>query len=277
MKKHTDSTHVEPYSICILGIPLDFNSSFLFGPSEAPDLIREGYFSDSSNLWTEDGVDLANLDNLFDFGNLEIKNSETDFEGITRAVEFHLQAGHRLICLGGDHSITYPIIKGYSKIHDRFNILHFDAHPDLYDSLDGNPLSHACPFARIMEEKPSTRLVQVGIRTMNGHQRRQADRFGVEVFEMCKGLDRLRDIKFTGPVYLSIDMDCLDPAFAPGVSHHEPGGLSTRQLLDIIQNIDGDVIGADIVEYNPKRDINKMTSMVAAKILKEVISKILKG
>jgi len=125
-----------------------------------------------------------------------------------------------------------------------------------------------------MENKLATRLVQVGIRTMNGHQRQQAKRFGVEVIDM-KNIKNAENIVFDGPVYLSLDLDCLDPAFAPGVSHHEPGGLSTRQLLEIIQNFSGQLVGADIVEYNPNRDINGVTGMGAAKLLKEILSKML--
>jgi len=121
-----------------------------------------------------------------------------------------------------------------------------------------------------MENGLAKRLVQVGIRTLNPHQREQIDRFGVESHEM-KDVDISsigRD--FDGPVYISCDIDALDPAFAPGVSHHEPGGLSVRDVLGVIQRIPNHIVGADIVEYNPGRDINDMTAMVAAKLLKEI-------
>ena len=81
--------------------------------------------------------------------------------------------------------------------------------------------------------------------------------------------------KFRNPLYLSFDVDALDPAFAPGVSHHEPGGLTTRQVIDIIQSLDVHLLGADIVEYNPTRDINEMTAMVCAKLMKEIAAKML--
>jgi len=117
---------------------------------------------------------------------------------------------------------------------------------NLYDELDGNRHSHACPFARIMENNLVKRLVQVGVRTLTGHQRAQAKRFGVEIIEM-REIDRVNQIMFNGAVYLSLDIDCLDPAFAPGVFHHEPGGMSTREVLKIIQNLKGKLVGADIV------------------------------
>ncbi len=183
-----------------------------------------------------------------------------------------LEKGLRPIVLGGDHSVTYPVVKALGRRYKKLNILDFDAHPDLYDEFEGDRYSHACPFARIMEERLVSRLVQVGIRTMNGHQRRQAERFGVEVIEMREFRENLA-LVFESPVYISFDMDALDPAFAPGVSHHEPGGLSTRQAIQMIQTITAKIVGADIVELNPGRDPLGMTAMAAAKILKEIAGK----
>ncbi|MDH3589182.1 MAG: arginase family protein, partial [Gammaproteobacteria bacterium] len=111
----------------------------------------------------------------------------------------------------------------------------------------------------------------------NAHLRRQIERFGVEVFEIADfDADRF-DPKLIGPLYISFDLDALDPAFAPGVSHHEPGGLTVRQALTILQKQQGDVLGADIVEYNPNRDINDMTGAVAAKLLKEIAALMLRN
>jgi len=261
-------------SICILGIPFDQNSSFQQGPAFAPECIRKSYFSPSSNLWSEKGLDLESINHLYDLGDIDFTKGTDNFNLITHSVKNAIDQECRLICLGGDHSITFPIIHAHAQKYDRLNILHLDAHPDLYDSLDGNIYSHACPFARIMEQKLAARLVQAGIRTMNGLQRKQAEKFGVEVNEMKDGTHWMEALEFHGPVYVSIDLDCLDPAFAPGVSHHEPGGMTTRQVLDIIHQFRGKVIGADIVEYNPDRDLNSMTSMVAAKLLKELIAEI---
>ena len=261
-------------SICILGIEVDQNSSFQKGPALAPNRIRESYFSSSSNLWSEKGLDLGSLPLLYDIGNIDFKTDADPFNQITSSVKAVLDQDNHMICLGGDHSITFPVIKAYAQKYDGLNILHLDAHPDLYDSLDGNIYSHACPFARIMEKKLAKRLVQAGIRTMTGHQREQAQKFDVKVKEMKDGFDWLDALEFEGPVYLSLDLDCLDPAFAPGVSHHEPGGMTTRQVIDIIHRLKGKIVGADIVEYNPDRDFGSMTSMVAAKLLKEIIARI---
>ena len=120
-----------------------------------------------------------------------------------------------------------------------------------------------------MEGGHAKRLVQVGIRTMNRHCREQATRFGVEVIEMRDFVAAAVPIP-NAPLYVSIDLDALDPAFAPGVSHHEPGGLSVRDIIAVLHRIDGPIVGADIVELNPARDINEMTATVAAKLLKEL-------
>lgn len=148
-------------------------------------------------------------------------------------------------------------------------ILHFDAHPDLYDSFQGNPRSHASPFARIMENGLASRLVQVGIRTLNRHQREQAQRFGVEIIEM-REFDPASVPVLAAPFYVSIDLDGLDPAVAPGVSHHEPGGLGVRDVLRVLHAQRAPLVGADVVELNPDRDINGVTAVVAAKLVREL-------
>ena len=271
-------THpVHASQIAILGLPFDANSSYLRGPALAPPLIRKALHSDSSNMWTENGTDLGAPGALHDAGDLPIETlpCEKAFERVTSSVSDLLGENARAILLGGDHSLTYPVVRAFAKKYPGLNILHVDAHPDLYDEFEGNRFSHACPFARIMEEKLAARLVQVGIRTMNGHQREQAKRFGVEVNEM-RSLYPGLELNFNGPLYISFDMDALDPAFAPGVSHHEPGGLTTRQAIALIQSFEApQLVGADIVEYNPARDPLGITAMAAAKLLKEIAARML--
>jgi agmatinase len=259
--------------IC-LGIPLDENSSFLRGASDAPQQIRNAFNSDSSNYWTENGTNLKDNAGWKDIGDLKLSSMPAAFSEITHEVQDRVTEGNKVISFGGDHSITYPIIRGFAKKYTNLNILHIDAHGDLYDDYEGNKLSHACPFARIMEGNLAQRLLQIGIRTYNAHQREQVKRFNVEAIEMKDWKDGT-PIKFDGPVYISLDLDALDPAFVPGVSHYEPGGFSTRQVLSIIQNLKADIVGADIVELNPRRDVNGVTAMVAAKLFKEILVKML--
>ena len=255
--------------IIIQGIQYDERSSFLKGSRLAPPLIREALNSNSTNFFAENGKTIENSI-IEDKGDFEILDY-FDIEGITKK---HLETKDRIFTLGGDHSITFPIIKAHHKMYPLLDILHIDAHPDLYNELEGDKYSHACPFARIMENGFAARLVQVGIRTLNTHQAEQAEKYNVEIHQM-KNLNLHAIPKFKNPLYISLDMDGFDPAFAPGVSHYEPGGLSSRQVIDLIQSIDGNVIGADIVEYNPERDFQNMTAFLAAKIMKEILGKMM--
>ncbi|MEA1993044.1 MAG: agmatinase [Euryarchaeota archaeon] len=258
--------------VTVVGVPFDEHSSFMKGPAMAPPRIREVLHSGSTTLSAEDGTDLSMESRFYDLGDLQL--SENPFETIENAITTLLDHGTHILSLGGDHIITYPILKAYTRKYPDLTVVQLDAHPDLYEELDGDRFSHACPFARIMEEALVKRLIQVGIRTLNKHQREQAKRFDVEIFEM-KEYTPVLDIALDGPVYLSLDMDVLDPAFAPGVSHHEPGGLSTRDLLRTIHSIDAQIVGADIVEFNPKRDPLGITAMAAAKLLKEIAAAML--
>ena len=262
-------------SIAIVGVPYDEHSSFMKGAAKAPSKIREAFNSDSTNKCTESGLDLAKQSNFFDVGDLELKKGLNVLGYIEHIYQELLDNQVRVLSLGGDHTVTLPIIRAYEKHFPDLNILQFDAHPDLYDEFEGNRYSHACPFARIMEEGLIKKLVQVGIRTMTPHQQKQAYRFNVTVIDMKSWPKDLSRLRFTGPVYISLDLDALDPACAPGVSHLEPGGLRTRDIITVIQKIKTPIVGGDIVEYNPVRDINGMTAMVAAKLLKELADKML--
>jgi arginase len=255
--------------VTLLGLPTDSNSSYLRGAAEAPQAIRRALHSGASNMTAENGVDVGQEGLLLDAGDVALTETPEDFDRIVSAVRGELERGRRVLSLGGDHFVTYPILRAHAERGARPAILHFDAHPDLYELYEGNRFSHASPFARIMEEGLASRLVQVGIRTLNAHQEAQARRFGVAIVHM-------RDFKPEavpvpeGPVYVSIDLDGLDPAYAPGVSHHEPGGLSVRDLLAVLGRLAGPVIGADVVELNPSRDVGEMTATVAAKLVKEL-------
>lgn len=265
-----------PGTVTMVGVPSDENSSFMRGPALAPTRIREVLTAGSSNMCTENMTDLAAEPRFVDLGDLELAGGATAFRQIEKAITELLERGAHVLSLGGDHAITYPILRAYGKKYESLNILHLDAHPDLYEQFEGNPYSNACPFARIMEENLAVRLVQIGIRTMNPHQRMQADKYGVEVTEMAEWHpDFVLDFK--GPLYLSLDMDVLDPAFAPGVSHHEPGGLSTRDVIRLIQGLHAPLVGADIVEFNPQRDPLGITAMAAAKFLKEIAARMLEN
>jgi agmatinase len=257
----------------LLGIPFDGQSSYLRGAAEAPAKIRSALKCDASNGCTELGTDVGASGAYEDGGDLAFSEAEA-FGVIEPSLGALIDQGKRPVSLGGDHSITYPIVKAFAKRYPDLTVFHFDAHPDLYDEFEGNRLSHACPFARIMEAGLAKRLVQIGIRTATAHQREQARRFGVEMVEM-RGLPAYGKLKADGQVYISFDIDVLDPAFVPGISHREPGGMTVREAIAHLHAIQGSIVGADIVEYNPVQDIAGMTATVAAKILKEILGKMI--
>lgn len=262
--------------VALLGVCYDGSSSYLRGAAGAPPVIRQALWSDSGNPWTELGIDLSSAA-LDDEGDLTLAADEDPAQArrtIETAVKAISESGRRPLVLGGDHSISYPILRGLRPFHPRLSILHFDAHGDLYDEFQGDRYSHACPFARIMEENLTDRLVQVGIRTMTGHQREQSRRFDVEVIEMKDWRDGMK-VEFETPLYVSFDLDVLEPGLAPGVSHREAGGLSVRQALAIVQSLTVPLVGADFVEFNPAADLSGVTAAVSAKIVKELAGRML--
>ena len=171
--------------IKLIGIPYDDNSSFLKGCAEAPSQFRHPDIEKSSNAFGEFGIALLKDKIYEDIGDITgiDRDPAIAFEQIKTFIRQALIPEHRLICIGGDHSVSFPIIEAYSETYDSLNVLHLDAHPDLYDQFDHNPYSHASPFARIMEKNLLRSLTQVGIRTLNAHQREQAQKFGVKIIE----------------------------------------------------------------------------------------------
>jgi arginase len=262
----------------LLGIPFDANSSYVKGPARAPSVIRRQMSSAAGNEYSERGVHVWPDGPVVDHGNLQVParaRVRAPIAVIERGVASALASTPRLVLLGGDHAVTYPIVRAMAGHWGRISVLHIDAHPDLYPDYDGNRYSHASPMARILEEGLVERLVQVGIRSVSPEQDAVARKFGVETWpaHRCGKLPRFR---FTTPLYVSIDLDGLDPAFAPGVSHPEPGGLTVRQVLDLLHDVRAPArIGGDIVELNPRRDPSGITAVVAACFARELLARLI--
>jgi agmatinase len=257
--------------VALLGLPTDQHSSFLRGPAKAPGAIRAALASAHGHLVASNGIDVGAV--LDDRGDAALCEDAGDFDRMVEAARAAFGDGPALV-LGGDHAVTFPVLQGIAGAGIAPpHIVHIDAHPDLYDDFEGDPLSHASPFARILEAGLAASLTQLGIRTLNPHLREQIARFGVRAFSPDAHPAGLAALP-RGPTYISIDLDGLDPAFAPGVSHHEPGGLTVREVLRVIWETPGPVIGGDVVELNPDRDLNGMTATVAAKLVKELAARI---
>lgn len=260
----------DDYDLALLGIPFDGKSSFKQGPSLGPQAIREASTSAAINAWTELGVNLETDAVVADLGDVDVSGDYSQIAGRIQDSVLNILNNNAVpLIMGGDHSITYPVIQGVGQKYKKLDILHFDAHPDLYDELYGDPYSHACPFARILEQELAANLVQIGIRAGTGSHREKAEKYGVKVWPM-RDLRELPVLEFKNPLYISFDVDALDPAFAPGVSHCEPGGLTTREALHIIHNVKAEIIGMDVVEVNPLFDHAGRTASAAVKILMEV-------
>jgi arginase len=259
----------------LLGIPFDDASSYERGAAGGPAAIRAALHSPATNGWSESLRDVVDAHVLHDAGDVDL--GVGDVRAAIDQTAHHLFAGGaRLIALGGDHSVSYPLLRAVSRTlgSSHFSVLHLDAHPDLYPEYEGDRYSHACPFARVMEERLTDRLVQVGIRCMNPVQRQQAEAYGVEVIDM-RAWERGARPVMRGPVYVSLDLDVFDPGFAPGVSHRESGGLTPRDVITLIQDLEGELIGADVVELNPARDPFEITAPLAAKLVKELAARML--
>ncbi|MDJ0758218.1 MAG: agmatinase [Woeseiaceae bacterium] len=270
--------NVATAAVGVLGIGFDANSSFKRGPAEAPPKIRSALSSESANAYSETGYKVWPSDQVVDHGDLDIPDetgTRAPIDVIEQGVANALATTDRLVLLGGDHAVTYPIIRAVAAVHGPISLLHVDAHPDLYPDFQGNPWSHASPMARIAEEGLVDRLVQVGIRSYGPDQAAMVEQYDVEVHPPWSHGPG-PELRFDSPLYISVDVDGLDPAYAPGVSHPEPGGLSVRQVLDVIANCAAPrVIGADVVEVNPTVDPTGITSVVAAKLVRELLGRLL--
>lgn len=254
--------------ITLHGFAYDASSSYARGAAHGPAVIRSVLFSESSSPYSFSGHDVSELIERYDFDPVE-GDAAAVRATITDRITATLKDGGKPLSLGGDHSITYPILCAVRDHCGPVNVLHIDAHTDLYDSFEGDRYSHACPFARAVEDGCTATLVQVGLRSVSPEARRFADAHGI-IMLGAEQLDEVPFTRLTAPLYVSIDLDGLDPAFAPGVSHPEPGGLTTRDVIGLLNRIDGPLVGADIVELNPERDVNLATAHVAARLVKEV-------
>lgn len=256
-------------TIHLFGLPTDINSSFERGAAAGPAAVRAALWSERGNLSSESGMEIGSDIALIDDGDLPlIEDTLRDDAVIAAHVAGIIASGGVPIALGGDHAVSLPLVQAVAAAHGPVSILHFDAHPDLYDDFAGNPRSHASPFARIMEAGLASRLVQVGIRTLTRHCAEQADRFGVQIVPM-RGFAPDRVPVLDGPLYISIDLDGIDPSEAPGVAHPEPGGLTLREVLALFDRQTAPIAGVDIVELNPARDSGGVTAILAAKLVRE--------
>jgi agmatinase len=181
-----------------------------------------------------------------------------------------IAGSEHVLTIGGDHAVTYPLLRATAAAYGPLSVVHVDAHPDLYLDYGGNRYSHASPFRRALEDGCIAELVQVGVRSATPDERAAAQEYGVKQYP-ARALGRIPTLRMTRSLYVSIDLDGLDPAFAPGVSHPVPGGLSLREVLQLLDRIRAPRwVGADVVEFNPRADATGVTAVVGARLVKEL-------
>lgn len=280
------SKNISPDYIGILGIPYDLTSSYRTGTREAPNAIRNAASTDLISPITEYGVDISSM-NVVDLGDMDLagvypEQALTDITDIAFKLFGYFR---KAIFLGGDHFITYPILRGLSKARSDFGLIILDAHLDLYDTFEGQKLSHATTLRRILNDnlvKPEDVLV-IGVRNFALEEIQFAETQGIRIFESkyLEFWDSLNEslkliLSSLKNVYVSIDLDVLDPAFAPGVGAPVPGGLSTREILHILSTIssNSNIIGFDITELVPAYDCSNISALASTKILLELLGRL---
>ncbi len=242
----------------IVGIPLDITQTFRSGTREAPDEIRR--CSDSIEDYSP-VLDKDLRDKEFtDLGNIILPMSLQALEYIFNATK---EIKHP-ICLGGEHLITYPVVKALKKRYRDIVVLQLDAHLDLRDEYFGEKFSHATVMRRVLDL--GIELYQLGIRSGYKEEYEFARKNGTII-------NSIEEFDTKKPVYITFDIDVLDPAYAPGVTNPEPCGMSTEELFNIIYKLDCDVVGFDVVEVAPIYDPASITAVTAAKIVRECILK----
>jgi len=259
--------------IVIMGVPMDFTVSFRPGTRFGPKKIREAsYGLESYSVYADDSLENKRF---FDAGDVDIPfgNVEKSLEIIGEVTEQCLKDDKVPLFLGGEHLISYPIIKKLAEKYPDLSVLHFDAHADLRDSFLGEKLSHATVMRRISECIKEEHIYHFGIRSGVKEEFIYAEQhthmFPIEV--KAPFLSVLQDLK-NRPLYITLDIDVIDPAFAPGTGTPEPGGCSSQEILEITTHFkELDIVGFDLVEVSPANDLSERTSLLAAKILREFI------
>ena len=270
--------------IALVGVPFDGGTTYRPGPRFGPRNIR----AQSAIIRPWNPVLKVNPFEKYriaDFGDLPVNplSIEDTFRRIEKGLAPILAAGARAVCVGGDHSISLPILRAVVKKHGPVGLIQFDAHSDLWDEYFGSKYSHGTPFRRAIEEGlllPKS-VLQVGLR---------GQVYGEEDFDFARAHDvkwvtgegfhrqgmRLVNPllkKFRGrPVYVTLDIDAVDPAFAPGTGTPQVGGLTSVQILDLVRALAGlNIVGCDVVEVSPPFDTGEITSLLAANLLYEFL------
>lgn len=278
------ATNQNEADINVYGIPFDGAASIGKGASEGPDRIR--LLSKGLPPTTEKGVILENFF-VYDAGDAPLDlNWERYYGDIEKTAEELIKDKFTLF-LGGDHSVSIPLLAGFRKAYKgkKIGVIHFDCHADLMDEYEGHKWAHACPFRRFLELDgvESKDLAQVGVRSFEPEEVHFINQSDIRFYHASK-VEQLGVVEVVkqlaeayedyDAIYISVDIDVLDPAYAPGTGTPEGGGLTSRQMMymtrELVKNLP--VKAFDLVEISPPRDINDTTSWAGLKIIYELFA-----
>ena len=272
--------------VALMGIPYDGGTSYRTGARFGPRAVREQ--SSLIRPW-HPVLKVHPFERLrvADCGDVDVVpiSIERTYEQIERRLDAVLAAGTTPLCVGGDHSISLPILRAIARRHGPVGVIHFDAHPDTWDEYFGSKFFHGTPFRRAVEEGAvePRRMIQVGIRgpLYGPEDFAFQDQHGIEVIRIeavkehgvAWAVERLARLR-GGPVYVSFDIDAVDPAYAPATGTPEVGGLTSYEALALLRGLAGmDLVGADVVEVSPPYDgPGQITSLLAANLMFEIVT-----
>lgn len=257
----------------IIGIPMDLTTSFRPGTRLAPYRIREVSEGIEEYSVYQD-KSLEDID-FYDAGDIVIPygNVEESLHRIEEAAASLIKAGKKVFALGGEHLVSLPLINAYKNFYPDLAVIQFDAHADLRPDYLGESLSHATVMRRVVEVIGSGNLYQLGIRSGTREEMEYAVlNTNMYLNQLSSALEEVKASIGRRKVYVTLDIDVLDPAFAPGTGTPEAGGFSSRELLEALLALRGlDIVGFDLVEISPPYEQNDNTSLLGAKILREVL------
>lgn len=281
------SRELKNVDVAIVGIPFDSGATNRSGTRFGSRKIREA----SLQLWGYNqvlGVAPTQALNIVDYGDVSViaVDIRATMERITAELKSILDQDVTVVSLGGDHSISLPLLRAHASKFGEVAVIHFDSHPDTWDwEFENQPYSHGTPFRRAIEEKliDTDAYLQIGIRGPTSWPKdlETAREMGAQiltinqVFEMGipTVIDEMRKVVGERPVYVSLDIDSVDPAFAPGTGTPEVGGFSSYQILQLVRGLQGlNIVGFDLVEVSPPYDHGDITSILAANLAFEFIS-----
>jgi agmatinase len=273
-------------NLCVIGFPWDLSSTFRKGSKEAPSAIRKVTTAKFYDPFTEDGVDLTRIWRVYDYGDVEAAASIDEMRKRVYNVIRNLHNDElRFLFLGGDHLVTYFSLHTLTQLgKGNWALIYLDSHLDLHEEYGGDRYSHGSVVRRLVEETnlcPKS-IIEIGIRSFQPPERKFADDMGIKImptveFERLGANGAAKRVlkllpKDVERIYLSMDLDILDPAYAPGSGYPEPGGISTRSLVDFIYGLKGlEIFAFDVVELCPQYDSSSITVIGVGKIILETL------